>query len=107
MHVFPVSANGSVEWTEWFKAFQGNVSRLHSVNYDDALNEVKEFIQGSSGVSNERIESVNKFFESIADMEPNEMLTEGMPWGTLISLSMFVVFLALCRLHTHTFTQVH
>ena len=86
MHTFPVKARGSVEWTEWFKAFQGNVSRLHSVNYSDALSEVKEFIQSKNGVSNERIDSVNKFFESIADLEPSEILTKGMPWGAMAEL---------------------
>eukprot|EP00940_MAST-03C_sp_MAST-3C-sp2_P003040 g3040.t1 len=96
MHVFPVPAHGHVEWTEWFKAFQGNVTRLHSTHYEDALDEVREYIDSDDGVSSDRIQEVDTFFEMIADRAPSEVLTPGMPWGGLAEMQRGKNFSACC-----------
>ena len=47
MHTFPLPASSTFEWTEWFKGFDGDVERLQSVNYSEAIAEVGDW-QASS-----------------------------------------------------------
>jgi hypothetical protein len=88
MHTFPLPASSTFEWTEWFKGFDGDVERLQSVNYSEAIAEVGDWQASSDGMAQETIDEMDAFFESIADTPPDvdvdaDMLYQGMPWGGL------------------------
>ena len=83
MHTFPVDANASYEWTEWFKGFQG--SEVHATDYSKAVDEVDAWIRSKEGLPEAKFKDVDAFFEGLAEMpvRPEDILEEGMPWGGL------------------------
>ena len=85
-HVFPVKPRETLQWTEYFQTFQGNVEELHDANYNVAVNSVESHLRKGS-VSSERVSEMDSFFESIAEVSPT-VLSEGMPWGSLKKMLM-------------------
>jgi hypothetical protein len=92
MQTFPVpsadaitGAPGIYEWTEWFKGFDGDVEKLTSLTYKDAVDEVDSFIQSKDGVTNELYDDIHKFLISTADIDagPDAMISKGSSWGYL------------------------
>lgn len=84
-HVFPLPKNSSVEWTEWFRAFQADKQAIHSSNYSEALSEVEDWIDSDAGVPQSRFEDMEKFMDahSADAIKPENILTHGLPWGGL------------------------
>ena len=85
-HVFPVKPRETLQWTEYFQTFQGNVEELHDANYNVAVNSVESHLR-EGRVSSERVSQMDKFFETIAEVSPT-VLSEGMPWGSLKKMLM-------------------
>ena len=111
MHTFPLPKSSNFEWTEWFKrwvltpcpsttlthavmpilfflsyrSFDGDPDRLHATDYTEALAEVDDWQASKDGMSQEQIDEMDAFFESIAEIPPaaEDMWTQGMPWGGL------------------------
>ena len=86
MQNFPVPARSSLQWTEWFKGFQGDEAVLRGDNYDRALAQVDDWIRSDRGMNKETVGELDTFFERIADQQPSEILVEGQPWGALQQL---------------------
>ena len=84
-HVFPLPKNSSVEWTEWFRAFQADRQRIHSNNYSVALSEVENWIDSDDGVSQSRFEEMENFLvaHSTDPIKLENIITRGLPWGGL------------------------
>lgn len=86
MHTFPVAANSTFEWTEWFKASDSmNGTRLFSSRYADSTDEVDSWLASSDGMNQTTIDEIDAFMVKMADVPPQEsdMLNTGMPWGGL------------------------
>eukprot|EP00658_Telonema_sp_P-2_P038159 TRINITY_DN2741_c0_g2_i2.p1 TRINITY_DN2741_c0_g2~~TRINITY_DN2741_c0_g2_i2.p1 ORF type:complete len:753 (-),score=124.49 TRINITY_DN2741_c0_g2_i2:115-2373(-) len=85
MHVFPIAGNTSYEWTESFKGFWANVSRIHSPNYSHAVDEVAEWMASKGGLPQSEFLDMDGFFDSLAEVAPapGDILYQGMPWGGL------------------------
>jgi hypothetical protein len=84
-HVFPLPKNSTVEWTEWFRAFQADKQMIHSNSYSEALLEVEDWIDSDAGVPQSRFEDMEKFLDahSADPIKPENILTHGLPWGGL------------------------
>ena len=80
---FPVDADETVQWTEWFKSFSGSTEELHSANYSQALDAVETWMKGDDGLSADRIAEMEKFFASYADhpLAEENLLKLGSSWG--------------------------
>lgn len=84
MHTFPVSANSTFEWTEWFKG-TSQLSDGHHQKYSKAVDEVNGWIKSKDGVPLDHFEEMDAFFETLAKTPvlPENMIYQGMPWGGL------------------------
>eukprot|EP00939_MAST-03C_sp_MAST-3C-sp1_P000462 g462.t1 len=84
-HNFRIAERTSMEWTEWFKGWQGNKDELFSPRYDEAVDAVDRWMQSADGMTRSRIEQVDAVFKSIADVVPKkeDVVYGGMPWGGL------------------------
>eukprot|EP01084_Bolivina_argentea_P150117 262158_1 len=85
MHIFPIAANSTYQWSEWFKGYYANLTRIHSSNYTDAVNEVNEWMNSSNGLSQDKFYEMDIFFKSLAIIAPKKenILYNGMNWGGL------------------------
>lgn len=87
MQNFAVSANSELQWTEWFRGFNGDDSILRAssskADYDAALDEIETWIRSSDGMPVTATKELDTFFESIANTPPTEILEQGQPWGAL------------------------
>jgi len=83
MQNFPVPKNTVLEWTEWFKGFDGDVSVLRGDDYQKALDEIDTWMKSSEGMTQETVHDWDAFFEKYATVEPSEILVRGQPWGAL------------------------
>lgn len=83
MQTFPLPAESTKEWTEWFKGFDGTVDVLRGSDYSAALDEIDEFIKSEEGMPKETSDDWDAFFMAHADDEPTEILVTGQPWGAL------------------------
>jgi hypothetical protein len=81
MQTFPLPKNSQLEWTEWFKGFQGSASVLRGQDYQAALTSVDNWIRSSQGMPQEKIEDWDAFFKKYASVSPSEILVQGQPWG--------------------------
>jgi hypothetical protein len=84
MQNFAFDAQSSLEWTEWFSAFQSDPSIMYDVSYSKPLLEVNSWIKQAVNV--QRRQEMDAFFEKYADEPVTTMLSEGMPWGALEEL---------------------
>lgn len=86
MHVFPVKANSTYGWTEWFKAWMADPKEMHHPDYKRPLKVVSDWIKNeTSGMPPKKIDEMNKFFERMARVRPTkeQIVYQGMPWGGL------------------------
>ena len=86
MHTFPIAKNSSYEWTEWFKSWNnGDIGKLHSSHYNDAVDEVNKWMDSKEGMSQTELDEIDQFMEQMADVKPlkENIVYEGMPWGGL------------------------
>jgi hypothetical protein len=82
MQNFPVPKQSVLQWTEWFKGFQGKQDILRG-DYDAAIKHVDEMIQARDGMPKDLIQEMDSFFEHVSTQEPSEILVQGQPWGAL------------------------
>eukprot|EP00940_MAST-03C_sp_MAST-3C-sp2_P003225 g3225.t1 len=80
-HYFPLAAQTSMQWTEWFKGWQGNAEALQSPRYDDAIDAVDDFMRKT--ISADRIAQVDAALTALSEVEPTQILARGLPWGGL------------------------
>lgn len=94
MHTFPLPGSndpktkGEYQWTEWFKAFEGNVTEMHSSNYAKPLTHVMDWMNSpTEGLSTSTIQSTDEWLEAMSSVapKPEHMLYQGTPWGMSIS----------------------
>eukprot|EP00756_Hemistasia_phaeocysticola_P062387 Hpha_TRINITY_DN5820_c0_g1::TRINITY_DN5820_c0_g1_i1::g.45581::m.45581 len=85
MHTFPISAKSNYEWTEYFKGFHADVSKVHSQNYSDAVKEVGDWMASDAGVPQSTFAEIDAFLANVSTMapKPENILFEGLPWGGL------------------------
>jgi hypothetical protein len=85
MHTFPVPGNSVYEWSEWFKGYQAETSRVHGGNYTDAVESVNEWMRSSAGLNQEKFKEIDDFLKSVGKMAPEKdnIMAKGMPWGGL------------------------
>jgi len=80
MNTFPLPGMTDYEWTEWFSAFQADVNKVHSADYNVAVGETD-----SRYLSDATIADMNAFFATYADTDPTVVQT-GTDWGGLEEL---------------------
>jgi len=83
MHTFPLPAESVYEWTEWFKAWRADPSKMQDPDYSVPLREVDAFMSSKQGVSAGKTRSMDDFFKKYADIPPEKMLWQGMPYAGL------------------------
>jgi hypothetical protein len=85
MQTFPVPSQGTIQFTEWFKSFNGSTSKLFSNTYSDALGEMNTWLSSSSGMNASHIADVTSFLNSVAitAINASNILSRGSPWGGL------------------------
>ena len=85
MHTFPVPGNSTYEWTENFRGFHANVSRVHASDYAEAQAEVAEWIASPDGLPQDMFQDVDAFLRGLATVapKPEDIMHQGMPWGGL------------------------
>ena len=85
LHTFPIAPMETYEWTEFFKGFHANTSRVHSTVYRDAVDEVGEWLDSSAGVPEAQFDEIDAWLKSLASVavEPENIIHHGMPWGGL------------------------
>ena len=98
MQVFDVPRNATMEWTEFFGAFDGDAEALHSEAYGAATGEVEAWLGSADGVSDAAFVDEDAWLQSIADLDPTAMassassssgngsgsiLAYGSPWGAV------------------------
>ena len=86
MQNFPVPKNSIIEWTEWFKGFNGDDTTLRGVDYSAAVAHVDTWIQSTSGMQKTTVKDLDDFLKSMATVTPNEVLVQGQAWGYLEEL---------------------
>lgn len=86
MHTFPIAANSTYRWAEWFKGFvPSDPARARSPVYSEAVDEIDGWLESPSGVSEAYIAEMDAFFAEMDQASPTsaEMVHMGMPWGAL------------------------
>eukprot|EP00947_MAST-08B_sp_MAST-8B-sp1_P005888 g5888.t1 len=83
MHTFPIAANSTYEWSEFFKGFNADAGRIHGQNYTDAVAHVDEWLNSSQGLDQTKFEEMDRFFNALARVavEQDDIVATGMPWG--------------------------
>lgn len=70
MHTFPIAANSTYQWSEWFKGFRADATRVHSSNYSDALNEVNTWMASERGLDQEKFKETDAWLASLSQRSP-------------------------------------
>ena len=83
MQTVPMPANSNLEWTEWFKAFDGSSDVLRGADYQKALGEVDAWMKSGEGMPKESVDDWDAFFQAHSSDAPSEILVTGQPWGAL------------------------
>ena len=85
MHTFPIQANSTYEWSEWFKGYAADPTRIHGSNYTDAVESVNEWMNSSKGLDQNKFQEMDSFFETLATVavKPENIINQGMAWGGL------------------------
>lgn len=83
MQTFPVPKNSVIEWTEWFKGFDGDVDVLRGVDYQAALDSIDTWMKSDEGMPKSSTLDWDTFFSAHATDDPSEILVVGQPWGAL------------------------
>ncbi len=86
MQTFPMPANSKLEWTEWFKGFDGSVDVLRGADYQSALGEIDAWMRSGEGMPKENVDDWDAFFQAHSSDAPSEILETGQPWGALEEL---------------------
>jgi hypothetical protein len=86
MQNFAVPKQSILEWTEWFKGFAGNEAVLRGADYSAALSEIDSWIQSTNGMTKEKMQEYETFFQKYADVPVDTILVQGQPWGALEEL---------------------
>eukprot|EP00824_Muranothrix_gubernata_P026555 TRINITY_DN939_c2_g3_i1.p1 TRINITY_DN939_c2_g3~~TRINITY_DN939_c2_g3_i1.p1 ORF type:complete len:750 (-),score=131.17 TRINITY_DN939_c2_g3_i1:61-2310(-) len=83
LQAVPFPHQSVIEWTEWWTAFQGNTTRLHSPHYPDAVHEVDDKM--TTIVPKERFDAMDEFLRHHADdpIDSADILYHGSSWGAL------------------------
>jgi hypothetical protein len=83
MQTFPMPKQSELQWTEWFKGFNGDNEILKSPDYSEAMSHVDNWIQSDEGMPKSSLNDMDAFFESIANMEPTKVLVDGSAWAAV------------------------
>lgn len=85
MHTFPIANNSEYQWTEWFKGWKANSSRMHATDYRVPLREVSDWLESPQGMSGQTIADMDAFLEKHSSIPPtlDQVVSRGMPWGGL------------------------
>jgi hypothetical protein len=88
MQTFPVPKNSQKEWTEWFKGFNGDPTRLNDPNYNEALGEVDTWIKSTDGMPTSAIADVDRFMQGVSAMPvtDGDVQAYGSGWGAVEEL---------------------
>jgi hypothetical protein len=76
---------GAYEWTEWFKALQGDPKVLQGADYSKGLDAIDTWLKSADGVSDATVDQVDEVLKALADVTPTaeQIVSKGMPWGGL------------------------
>lgn len=88
MQNFAVPKGSITEWTEWFKGFWADDSKMRGTDYQAALDNIDELMKKTdgTGMPQELVKDIDSFFQSHATDTPTEILVRGQPWGALEEL---------------------
>ena len=83
MQTFPLPKNSNIAWTEYFKGFDADKSKLLHKDYDEPIKVINDLIENDKGVNAEVYNDMDAFFVEQAKRPPSKILTRGSPWGAL------------------------
>lgn len=86
MQNFPVPRNSALQWTEWFKGFDGDKNTLMGEDYSAAVGLIDSWIQSEAGMTREGVAEVDAFFQAFSSAAPSQVLVQGQVWGALEEL---------------------
>ena len=68
MHVFPLGAESSLEWTEHFKAWQADTEKMHAADYATPLAEVRAWRESPAGLPDAELAKVDEVLLYITEI---------------------------------------
>lgn len=92
MHTFPLPKSSNMQWTEFFKGWNANTTRMHARDYhgpEGPVAEAEGWLASKDGLSFAAFAEVDKFLEELSTVtpKPEHMLYTGTPWGALHELA--------------------
>lgn len=94
MQSFPLPKNSKLEWTEWFRGYQGDVLTLYDKDYQVALDSIDSWMKEPEGMPKSETNDWDTFFQEVASQPSSKILVQGQPWGYLEQLLLKVESLA-------------
>lgn len=87
-HVFPLLAQSSYEWTEFYTGWQANKQTMQDIDYSIPLREVQAFIDGTPSLSTTNLSDMQSFLKHWSSVSPRatQIVHTGKPWGGLQEL---------------------
>ena len=85
MQTFALPKDSSMQWTEWFKGFNGDTAKLKSNEYSNALDHIDEWMRSNSGMPKSTLDDIDNVLKSLADkpIAKEDILVHGSGWGAL------------------------
>jgi hypothetical protein len=83
MQTFPLPKQSVLEWTEWFKGFDGDIATLRGSDYQAALDAIETWMKSDEGMPKSSTNDWDEFFSAHATDAPSQILVSGQPWGAL------------------------
>jgi len=80
---FDLPESSTIEWTEFFGAFEGDAATLQSTDYGVAVGAVEGWLVGADGVNDTAFLGTDEWLASIADTPLDAVLSAGSPWGAV------------------------
>ena len=87
---FPLGANASAEWTEYFRTLRGmpddgaaGAEALFADDYGEAMGAVNDWLESEQGVPAATFADVDGFMRAVAGMPVTRVLATGTPYGAL------------------------
>lgn len=83
LQTFPLPANSTLEWSDYYSAFYSDNIAVHSTDYSVALDEVTKKM--AAGVSQAEYNSIDSFLARLADrpVQESEIVHQASSWGAL------------------------
>eukprot|EP00595_Chromulina_sp_UTEXLB2642_P002837 CAMPEP_0196761940 /NCGR_PEP_ID=MMETSP1095-20130614/1254_1 /TAXON_ID=96789 ORGANISM="Chromulina nebulosa, Strain UTEXLB2642" /NCGR_SAMPLE_ID=MMETSP1095 /ASSEMBLY_ACC=CAM_ASM_000446 /LENGTH=720 /DNA_ID=CAMNT_0042112063 /DNA_START=58 /DNA_END=2220 /DNA_ORIENTATION=- len=86
MQNFAFPKESTLQWTEWFKGFDGQIDKLLDQNYSVSINYINQWIDDEFSHGSV-VSDWDKFFEEHVEKDPSEILVRGTgAWGALEEL---------------------